>query len=132
MQPEVRIGPFTLRRRLAAGGFGEVWRGTHASSGLPVAVKVITQKNARNPERYLDFRREVQAAARLNHAQIIVLFDYGTIDAEDLGAYKTYPTEGGAAHVTPAGARGFADTDFVLYVSSKNSTACHGSSTLAN
>ena len=36
----VRIGDCTLETRLGAGGMGEVWRATHASSGRAVAVKV--------------------------------------------------------------------------------------------
>ena len=36
-----RVGAFRLLHRLEAGGMGEVWKGEHAASGLPVAIKLI-------------------------------------------------------------------------------------------
>ena len=76
----VLLGPFELVKHLATGGMGEVWRGTHRHSGLPVAVKVLTDEAAREEKYYAQFRREVQAAASLAHPHVIPLYDYGTID----------------------------------------------------
>ena len=75
----IDIGPFRLDRKINTGGFGEIWRGEHAPTGRPIAVKVMTQERARVPEYYDAFRAEVQAVARLDHPGIVPVFDFGTI-----------------------------------------------------
>lgn len=46
---------------------------------MPVAIKVITGSNALLPEYQDEFRREVQAVARLRHPNIVEVLDYGTL-----------------------------------------------------
>ena len=77
----VYIGPFLLGDLLGVGGMGEVWAGSHAPRNLPVAIKVITGKDARDPAWAARFREEVRAGASLRHPGIVVVFDYGEIDA---------------------------------------------------
>lgn len=60
---------------------GEVWEGTHTARGLPVALKVMTGPEARDDAWAAQFREEVRAAAALRHPGIVVVFDYGQIDA---------------------------------------------------
>lgn len=78
----VRLGPFDIQSQFATGGMGEIWRGTHIEQALPVAIKVITGANALMPEYQEEFRREVQAVARLNHPNVVQIFDYGTLPEE--------------------------------------------------
>src|SRR4029077_1048946 len=40
---DTELGAFRLVSRLARGGMGEVWRGEHAASGAPVAVKLVVR-----------------------------------------------------------------------------------------
>jgi serine/threonine protein kinase/tetratricopeptide (TPR) repeat protein len=61
---------------------GQVWRGAHAEQGVPVAVKVLCSRVARNPEFRDGFMREVQAMAALDHPGICHVFDYGVISAQ--------------------------------------------------
>lgn len=75
----IQIGPFRIDRRIANGGFGEIWRGSHLASKTQVAVKVITQAHALDAAYYEQFRAEAQAFARLDHPGIVRLFDFGTI-----------------------------------------------------
>lgn len=75
----IEIGPFRIDRRIATGGFGEIWCGAHPASKTDVAIKVITQAHARNATYYEQFRAEAQAFARLDHPGIVRLFDFGTI-----------------------------------------------------
>lgn len=75
----IQIGPFRLDRRIAAGGFGEIWSGAHIASKTDVAVKVITQQHALDASYYEQFRAEVQAFARLDHPGVVKVFDFGTI-----------------------------------------------------
>lgn len=75
------LGPFELIAPLASGGMGLVWRAIHTPTQTPVAVKTL--KDAARTD--LDaFRREIQAAARLSHPNIIELFDFGVI-RKDMG-----------------------------------------------
>lgn len=78
----VRLGPFVIQDQFATGGMGEIWRGVHVEQNVPVAIKVITGPNALLPEYLDEFRREVQAVARLNHPNVVQVFDYGTLPDE--------------------------------------------------
>ena len=75
-----RVGPFVIDAPLGAGGMGEVWRGTHAPSGAPVAVKVLTHQLARRPDFLSAFEREVHALATLDHPAIVAVYDRGRVD----------------------------------------------------
>jgi eukaryotic-like serine/threonine-protein kinase len=77
----VYIGPFLLGDKLGEGGMGEVWAGHHTARGLAVAIKVMTGPDARDPAWAAQFREEVRSAASLRHPGIVVVFDYGEIDA---------------------------------------------------
>lgn len=61
---------------------GTVWRGIHVEQQIPVAVKVVTAKRAREPRFHRTFRKEVGAVARLHHPGIVVVFDYGEVTKE--------------------------------------------------
>lgn len=78
----IQLGAFTAISPLGQGGMGQVWRGQHAEQRVPVAIKVLSSRVARNPEFRDGFAREVQAMAALDHPGICHIFDYGTISAE--------------------------------------------------
>ena len=80
--PAVELGPFRLEAPIGHGGMGVVWSATHRSQGLPVAVKVLSGDRARQPSAVAAFRREVLAVARLSHAGIVQVLDYGQIPAD--------------------------------------------------
>ncbi len=79
---KVHLGPFEIQSRFATGGMGEIYRGVHTGLDTPVAIKVITGPNALVPEYQEEFRREVQAVARLAHPNIVQVFDYGVLPEE--------------------------------------------------
>ena len=79
--PEVReggrIGRFELVRELGRGGFGVVYEARDAELSRTVALKLVkpgTRLSARGSEW---LRREAEAVARLNHPNIVTLFDFG-------------------------------------------------------
>jgi len=76
----VPLGPFELYGVLGRGGMGEVWRGVHLESGVPVAVKVMTSELARSEDFRRKFIREVHAVAALDHPGIVTVFDLGEVD----------------------------------------------------
>ena len=59
-----------LVRPVAEGGMGVVYRGRHRRDGTSVAVKIMTSELARQSEYKKEFRREVQAMAKLYHPAI--------------------------------------------------------------
>jgi serine/threonine protein kinase len=73
-----RVGPYLVEGRIGAGGMGEVHRATDTRLGRAVALKVLREGTASDPERVHRFEREARAAATVNHPNIIVLYDVGT------------------------------------------------------
>ncbi|MFK7931690.1 MAG: serine/threonine-protein kinase PknK [Myxococcota bacterium] len=84
----IPVGAFELHSRLGLGGMGEVWRGVHKGQLVPVAVKLLTGELAREQAYHLAFRDEVRAVAGLDHSNVVVVFDYGTVDASAVEASK--------------------------------------------
>ena len=63
---------------LASGGMGEVYRATDGLLGRTVAVKVLADRHARDPDVRARFTREARAAARLSaHPHVVTVFDVG-------------------------------------------------------
>ena len=79
---QVQLGPFVLEERIGEGGMGAVWRASHIETGWDVAVKVLTAERTREDRYRREFRREIQALAKLHHDSIASIADYGTIDDE--------------------------------------------------
>ena len=74
---------YELHQLIAAGGMGQIWRGTDVALHRPVAVKVLRSEYTGDPS-FLDrFRAEAQHAASLSHPNIAAVFDYGEEVAED-------------------------------------------------
>ncbi len=65
-----RLGKYKIRRRLARGGFGDVYEAYDTIEGITVAVKIPLGVSEQT---LADFRREIQITARLNHPNILPL-----------------------------------------------------------
>src|SRR5262249_20677836 len=74
------VGPYQLKKRLGAGGMGEVYLAEHRLLRRPCAVKLIRPDRAGDPGVLLRFEREVQATATLTHPNTVQIFDYGHAD----------------------------------------------------
>jgi serine/threonine-protein kinase len=72
-----QLGPYALKRKLGAGGMGEVYLAEHGLLKRPCAVKVIRPEKASDPDQLRRFEREVQTTARLTHPNTVEVFDYG-------------------------------------------------------
>ena len=70
LAPGVRLGPYEITARIGAGGMGEVYRARDSSLGRDVAIKVLLEPFARDPERLARFEREARTLASLNHPNI--------------------------------------------------------------
>jgi serine/threonine protein kinase len=75
-----RFGPYEVVSALGAGGMGEVYLARDTTLGRQVALKVLPDDVARDPDRVARFRREAQILAALNHPLIAAI--YGVEDAQ--------------------------------------------------
>ena len=65
-----RLGPYEIIAPLGAGGMGEVYRARDTKLNRDVALKVLPEAFAADPERLARFEREAQVLASLNHPHI--------------------------------------------------------------
>jgi eukaryotic-like serine/threonine-protein kinase len=72
-----RFGPYEILSPLGAGGMGEVYRARDTRLGRDVAVKVLPDAVASDPERRARFEREARAIAALDHPHICAIYDVG-------------------------------------------------------
>jgi WD40 repeat protein len=77
------IGRFEIVRILGRGGFGAVYEARDTDLGRRVAVKLLRTPASERPSSLeLMFRAEANAAARLNHPNIVTIHDHGLHDGE--------------------------------------------------
>ena len=75
------LGRYAIKRVLGKGTMGLVYDGHDATLDRRVAIKTILTRNleeATAKHYEMRFRREVRAVARLNHPNIVQVYDFGT------------------------------------------------------
>ncbi|MGO9539808.1 MAG: protein kinase domain-containing protein [Terriglobales bacterium] len=75
-----KLGPYEILSPLGAGGMGEVYRAKDTRLGRDVALKILPESFAREPDRLRRFEQEARAVAALNHPNILAVFDIGQYD----------------------------------------------------
>lgn len=70
-----RLGQYDLQRKLGEGGMGAVYLAQHVNLKRPVAVKVLPTGQMTSPHAVARFRREMEAAGRLSHPNIVTTHD---------------------------------------------------------
>src|SRR6202161_2516240 len=68
-----RLGPYEILSAIGAGGMGEVYQAHDSNLRRDVAIKVLPEAFAHDPERLSRFRREAQLLAALNHPNIATI-----------------------------------------------------------
>src|SRR6202047_903719 len=69
-----RLGPYEILALIGKGGMGEVYRARDTKLKRDVALKVLPDAFARDPERMARFQREAELLASLNHPNIAHLY----------------------------------------------------------
>ncbi len=80
LSPGSRVGRYEILARLGAGGMGEVYRALDPRLDRQVAIKVLPQAWANDPDRVARFEIEARATAALNHPHILAIYDIGSHD----------------------------------------------------
>ena len=76
LAPGTAIGPYTIVAAIGAGGMGEVYRATDSRLGRDVAIKVLPDEVANQPDRLARFEREARALAALNHFNVAQVYGF--------------------------------------------------------
>jgi eukaryotic-like serine/threonine-protein kinase len=79
-QPLGQDGRFRAVRRIDAGGMGEIWEADDTLLGRRVAIKVLAEELANDSVALRRFRREARATAKLDHPNVIRVYDF--VDGE--------------------------------------------------
>ena len=82
--PGARLGPYEILSALGAGGMGEVYRARDTRLKRDVALKILPESFASDPDRLARFQREAEVLASLNHPHIAAI--YGVEDADGVRA----------------------------------------------
>jgi eukaryotic-like serine/threonine-protein kinase len=75
-----KLGQYEILGALGAGGMGEVYRARDTVLKRDVAIKILPAYVAQLPDRLRRFEQEAQAAAALNHPNILAVYQFGTLE----------------------------------------------------
>jgi Tol biopolymer transport system component len=81
LAPGVRLGSYEVAGLLGSGGMGEVYRATDTNLKRAVAIKVLPETLASDPDRLARFQREAEILASLNHPNIAAIFGLERVGA---------------------------------------------------
>jgi serine/threonine-protein kinase len=71
-----RIGSYEVTALIGEGGMGQVYRATDINLGRQVAIKILPDTFAHDPERVARFEREAKTLASLNHRNIAAIYGF--------------------------------------------------------
>jgi eukaryotic-like serine/threonine-protein kinase len=75
------FGDYEILAELGAGGMGRVFRARHLTLQREVALKVLGERFASDESYRQRFLKEARAAARLNHPNIVQIYDFGRVES---------------------------------------------------
>ena len=77
-QAKKRFGKYQIEGRLGEGGFGTVFRAIDTTLDRPVALKILSPMLMRDQQWSTQFRREAKLMARLDHPNLVPVYETGT------------------------------------------------------
>jgi serine/threonine protein kinase len=95
---KTRFGDYSKLELIGGGGMAEVYKAEHPTLHRPVAIKLLSAARAIDPEFRQRFLHEAQVVSKLEHPNIVRVFDYGEegsiyyivmeyLNGQDLGRY---------------------------------------------
>ncbi|HEX2172641.1 MAG TPA: serine/threonine-protein kinase, partial [Dehalococcoidia bacterium] len=87
------LGRYEIVQELGRGGMATVYKALHPDLGRFVALKVLAPALSRDPAFVSRFKREATIAARLDHANIVPIYDIGESDESLYIAMRFVPGE---------------------------------------
>ena len=88
LSPGTRIGAYEVVATIGAGGMGEVYRCRDFKLGRDVALKILSDGVADEPERRARFAREARTLAALNHPDVVTIYAVDDIDGQQFIAME--------------------------------------------
>jgi Tol biopolymer transport system component len=83
LEKGARLGPYEIVEAVGAGGMGEVYKAKDTRLDRTVALKVLPEHLAENPELRQRLEREAKAVSSLSHPHVCALYDVGHDDGVD-------------------------------------------------
>src|SRR5262245_19922605 len=80
LTPGSRLGSYEVASLIGSGGMGEVYRARDSKLNRDVALKILPEAFASDPERLARFRREARVLASLNHPGIAAIYGFEESD----------------------------------------------------
>ncbi len=77
---QTHFGAYQSLQLIGRGGMAEVYKATHPMLGTPVAIKILPAHLAADPDFRKRFVREAETIAKLQHPNIVRVFDFGELD----------------------------------------------------
>src|SRR5215208_3961461 len=77
LQPGSRLGPYEVLSLIGVGGMGEVYKARDTRLDRTVAIKILPDTLAADPQFRERFDREARAISQLTHPHICTLYDVG-------------------------------------------------------
>ncbi|RPH55283.1 MAG: serine/threonine protein kinase, partial [Chloroflexi bacterium] len=74
--PGEQVGPYRIMEQLGQGGMATVFKAYHPSLDRYIAIKVLHQAFLEDPNFTARFQREARVVARLEHVNIVPIYDY--------------------------------------------------------
>jgi serine/threonine protein kinase len=74
IEPGAALPHYRLIERLGAGGMGVVWKAVDTTLNREVAIKILPEEFAHDPERLARFEREAKLLASLHHPNVAAVY----------------------------------------------------------
>ncbi len=84
---------FDLLEKLGAGGMGTVWKARHRDTGQLVALKLLHEQYATDPEMVTRFEREVEITRRIDSPYVVKMLGYGQLEGRPYACMEYVPGE---------------------------------------